>query len=150
MALPFEGLRKTMRTIQNDFIVEVVRSIVEKNSNEIIELNTEKQLFDKGIGSDGKRLEPFPYSNPYEKLKKRIGQPTDRITLRLEGDFYKSFEVVIGNEQFQINANDFKTKFLLKRYGQKVLGLTNSNVSQFSQMIIRPELLTEIRKKIKL
>ena len=54
MGLPFEGLRKTMRTIQNDFIVEVVRSIVEKNSNEIIELNTEKQLFDKGIGSDAK------------------------------------------------------------------------------------------------
>jgi len=149
MALPFEGLRKTMRTIQNDFIVEVVRSIVEKNSNEIIELNTEKQLFDKGIGSDGKSLEP-PYSNPYKKLKKKLGQPTDRVTLRLDGDFYKSFEVVIGNEQFRINATDFKTKFLLKRYGKQVLGLTNSSVSQFNQIVIRPELLSEIRKKIKL
>lgn len=149
MALPFEGLRKTMRTIQNDFIIEVVRSIVEKNSNEIIELNTEKQLFDKGIGSDGKSLEP-PYSNPYKKLKKKLGQPTDRVTLRLDGDFYKSFEVVIGNEQFRINATDFKTKFLLKRYGQQVLGLTNSNVVQFTQIVIRPELLSEIRKKIKL
>jgi len=150
MSLPFEGLKKTMRTIQSDFVVDVVRSVVEKNSNEIIELNTQKQLFEKGIGSDEKRLEPFPYSNPYEKLKKRIGQPTDRITLRLEGDFYKSFQVVIGNEQFQINATDFKTKFLLKRYGQKVLGLTSSNVSEFNQMVIRPELLKEIRKKINL
>lgn len=149
MGLPFERLRKTMRTIQNNFIVEVVRSIVEKNSNEIIELNTEKQLFEKGIGSDGKSLEP-PYSNPYKKLKKKLGQPTDRVTLRLEGDFYKSFEVIIGNEQFRINATDFKTKFLLKRYGQKILGLTGSNVSQFNQMIVRPELLKEIRKKINL
>ena len=33
MALPFEGLKKTMRTIQNDFIVDVVRSVVETNSN---------------------------------------------------------------------------------------------------------------------
>ena len=149
MALPFEGLRKTMRTIQNDFVVDVVRSVVEKNSNEIIELNTKKQLFDKGIGSDGNKLKP-PYSNPYKKLKNKLGQPTDRVTLRLEGDFYESFEIIIGSEQFQINATDFKTKFLLKRYGQKVLGLTNSNVSQFNQMIVRPELLREIRKKINL
>ena len=149
MALPFEGLRKTMRTIQNDFIVDVVRSVVETNSNEIIDLNTQKQLFDKGIGSDGKSLEP-PYSNPYKKLKKKLGQPTDRVTLRLEGDFYKSFEVIIGNEQFRINATDFKTKFFLKRYGEKVLGLTGSNVNEFNQFVIRPELLKEIRKKIKL
>jgi hypothetical protein len=149
MALPFEGLRKTMKTIQDDFVLEVVRSIVEENSNEIIELNTEKQLFDQGIGSDGRRLEP-PYSNPYKKLKKKLGQPTNRVTLRLEGDFYKSFEVIIGKEQFRINATDFKTKFLLKRYGQKIFGLTGSNVTEFNQMVIRPELLKQIRKKIKL
>ncbi len=149
MALPFEGLKKTMRTIQNDFIVDIVRSVVETNSNEIIDLNTQKQLFDKGIGSDGKSLEP-PYSNPYKKLKKKLGQPTDRVTLRLEGDFYKSFEVIIGNQQFRINATDFKTKFLLKRYGEKVLGLTGSNIDKFNQIVIRPELLKQIRKKIKL
>lgn len=149
MALPFEGLRKTMKTIQDDFVLEVVKSIVEENSNEIIELNTEKQLFDQGIGSDGRRLEP-PYSNPYKKLKKKLGQPTNRVTLRLEGDFYKSFEVIIGKEQFRINATDFKTKFLLKRYGQKIFGLTGSNVTEFNQMVIRPELLKQIRKKIKL
>ena len=149
MALPFEGLRKTMKTIQDDFVLEVVKSIVEENSNEIIELNTEKQLFDQGIGSDGRRLEP-PYSNPYKNLKKKLGQPTNRVTLRLEGDFYKSFEVIIGKEQFRINATDFKTKFLLKRYGQKIFGLTGSNVTEFNQMVIRPELLKQIRKKIKL
>ena len=149
MALPFEGLRKTMKRIQDDFVLEVVKSIVEENSNEIIELNTEKQLFDQGIGSDGRRLEP-PYSNPYKKLKKKLGQPTNRVTLRLEGDFYKSFEVIIGKEQFRINATDFKTKFLLKRYGQKIFGLTGSNVTEFNQMVIRPELLKQIRKKIKL
>tara|TARA_Y100001938_G_scaffold148039_1_gene230667 strand:- start:736 stop:1185 length:450 start_codon:yes stop_codon:yes gene_type:complete len=149
MALPFEGLRKTMQTIQDDFVVDVVRSIVEKNSNQIIELNTEKQLFEKGIGNDGKSLVP-PYSNPYKKLKQKLGQPSDRVTLRLEGDFHKSFEVIIGKQQFRINATDFKTKFLLKRYGERIFGLTNSNISQFNQFVIRPELLKEIRKKIKL
>ena len=65
MALPFAGLKKTINRVKGDFIVEVIKSIVEENSNEIIDLNTEKQLFDKGIGSDGKELTP-EYSNPYK------------------------------------------------------------------------------------
>ena len=149
MALPFAGLRNTMRRIQNDFVVDVVKSIVEDNSNKIIELNTEKQLFDRGIGSDGLRLEPS-YSNPYKKLKKALNQPSDRVTLRLEGDFHKSFEVIIGSKQFQINATDKKTKWLIQRYGEKIFGLTSDNVSLFREIVIRPELLQEIRKEIKI
>lgn len=149
MALPFEALRKTVRRVQDDFIVEVVKSIVEDNSNEIIDLNTEDQLFDRGIGSDGTPLEPT-YSNPYKKLKKAIGQPSDRVTLRLEGDFYKSFEVIIGDKQFRINATDKKTKWLINRYGEKVFGLTKDNLSLFREVVVKPDLLKEIRKAIKL
>ena len=126
MALPFQALQKTVRRVKDDFILEVIKSIVEDNSNEIIDLNTEDQLFDRGIGSDGESL--GVYSNPYKKLKKAIGQPSDRVTLRLEGDFYKSFEVIIGDKQFRINATDKKTKWLINRYGEKIFGLTSDNV----------------------
>ena len=146
--LPFEGLRRTMRRIQNDFVVDLVRSIVEENSNEIIDLNTQDQLYRRGIGSDGESL--GQYSNPYKKLKKALNQPSDRVTLRLEGDFYKSFEVIIGKEQFRINATDRKTKWLVNRYGEKIFGLTKDNVSLFREIVIRPELLKEIRKEIKI
>lgn len=149
MALPFAPLRNTIRRIQSDFVVDVVKSIVEDNSNEIIELNTEDQLFDRGIGSDGTALKPS-YSNPYKKLKQAIGQPTDRVTLRLEGDFYKSFEVIIGDKQFRINATDKKTKWLINRYGEKVFGLTKDNLSLFREIVVKPDLLKEIRKAIKL
>ena len=148
MALPFQALQKTVRRVKDDFILEVIKSIVEDNSNEIIDLNTEDQLFDRGIGSDGESL--GVYSNPYKKLKKAIGQPSDRVTLRLEGDFYKSFEVIIGSKQFQINATDKKTKWLIQRYGEKIFGLTSDNVSLFREIVIRPELLKEIRKEIKI
>ena len=149
MALPFQALQKTVRRVKDDFISEVIKSIVEDNSNEIIDLNTEDQLFDRGIGSDGTSLEPI-YSNPYKKLKKAIGQPADRVTLRLEGDFYKSFEVIIGDKQFRINATDKKTKWLINRYGKKVFGLTKDNLSLFREVVVKPELLKEIRKTIKL
>ena len=149
MALPFQALQKTVRRVKDDFILEVIKSIVEDNSNEIIELNTEDQLFDQGIGSDGSSLEPT-YSNPYKKIKQAIGQPSDRVTLRLEGDFYKSFEVIIGDKQFRINATDKKTKWLINRYGEKVFGLTKDNLSLFREVVVKPELLKEIRKTIKL
>ncbi len=148
MALPFQALQKTVRRVKDDFILEVIKSIVEDNSNEIIDLNTEDQLFDRGIGSDGESL--GVYSNPYKKLKKAIGQPSDRVTLRLEGDFYKSFEVIIGDKQFRINATDKKTKWLINRYGEKVFGLTKDNLSLFREVVVKPELLKEIRKTIKL
>ena len=149
MALPFAGLKKTVSRVKGDFIVDVIKSIVEENSNEIIDLNTEKQLFDKGIGSDGKELTP-EYSNPYKKLKQALNQPSDRVTLRLEGDFYKSFEVIIGQQQFLINATDKKTSWLIKRYGQRVFGLTSNNLSLFREIVVKPDLLKEIRKQIKL
>jgi hypothetical protein len=149
MALPFAPLRNKLRRIQNDFVVDLVRTIVKENSNEIIQLNTEDQLFDQGIGSDGLRLEPA-YSNPYKKLKKALSQPSDRVTLRLEGDFYKSFEVIIGKDQFRINATDKKTKWLVNRYGEKIFGLTADNVTLFREIVIKPDLLKEIRKQIKL
>ena len=148
MALPFQALQKTVRRVKDDFILEVIKSIVEDNSNEIIDLNTEDQLFDRGIGSDGESL--GVYSNPYKKLKKAIGQPSDRVTLRLEGDFYKSFEVIIGDKQFRINATDKKTKWLINRYGEKVFGLTKDNLSLFREVVVKPELLQEIRKEIKI
>ena len=149
MALPFAGLKKTVSRIQSDFVVDVVKSIVEENANEIIDLNTKDQLYKDGIGSDGQKLKPA-YSNPYKKLKKALSQPTDRVTLRLDGDFYNSFEIIIGNEQFRINATDRKTEWLIKRYGEKVFGLTKDNLDLFRQIVIKPELLKEIRKKIKI
>ena len=149
MSLPFAGLKKSVSRVKGEFVVEVIKSIVEENSNEIIDLNTEKQLFDKGIGSDGKKLTPG-YSNPYKKLKKALNQPTDRVTLRLEGDFYKSFEIIIGQQQFRINATDKKTDWLIKRYGQRVFGLTSNNLSLFREIVVKPDLLKEIRKTLKL
>lgn len=146
MGLPFQAMRSRIKRIQNDFVVEIVKSIVADNSNEIIDLNTREQLYKRGVDSSGKSL--GQYSNPYKKLKKALNQPSDRVTLRLEGDFYESFEVLIQDQQFKIIARDKKTQWLIKRYGYKILGLTSDNVSLFREIVIKPDLLKEIRKEI--
>lgn len=147
--LPFAGLKKTISQVQDDFVLEIIKQIVRDNSDEIIDLNTNDQLNRRGIGSDGTDLEPA-YSNPYKRLKRALSQPDDRVTLRLSGDFQKSFEVIIGDQQFRINATDKKTKWLVDRYGEKIFGLTRGNVALFREIVIKPELIKELRKKIKL
>tara|TARA_R110002050_G_scaffold72194_3_gene155432 strand:- start:113 stop:559 length:447 start_codon:yes stop_codon:yes gene_type:complete len=145
--LPFAGVIKTLKTVQDNFIIEIIKMIVKKNANEIIGLNTKDQLFREGVNNEDQKLKPL-YSNPYKKIKKALNQPTDRVTLKLTGDFHKSFFVQIGNESFRIDAKDEKTKHLVKRYGERVFGLTNSNVDLFQELVVRPDLLKELRRKI--
>mgnify|MGYP001168947865 FL=1 len=145
--LPFAGVINTLKTVQDDFILEIIKVIVKDNANEIIDLNTKDQLFRDGVNNNDQKLKPS-YSNPYKKIKKALNQPTDRVTLRLTGDFHKSFFVNIGNESFRIDAKDKKTKHLVKRYGERVFGLTDDNVELFQELVVRPDLLKQLRRKI--
>tara|TARA_R110002020_G_scaffold166587_7_gene354702 strand:- start:229 stop:675 length:447 start_codon:yes stop_codon:yes gene_type:complete len=145
--LPFAGVINTLKTVQDDFILEIIKEIVKENANEIIDLNTKDQLYRDGVKNNDDKIKP-PYSNPYKKLKKSLSQPTDRVTLRLTGKFHESFFVNIGNESFRIDAKDKKTKYLVKRYGEKIFGLTDDNVELFQELVVRPDLLKQLRKKI--
>ena len=88
------------------------------------------------------------FGRSYIKIKKALNQPTYRVTLKLTGDFHKSFFVNIGNESFRIDAKDKKTKHLVKRYGERVFGLTDDNVELFQELVVRPDLLKQLRRKI--
>src|SRR3990167_10889860 len=62
----------------------------------VIELNTEKQLYDKGEDSTGKRLSDIggDYSPVTMEISKEKGKPkksASDINLYDTGDFYKSF-----------------------------------------------------------
>lgn len=100
---------------------------------EIIRLNTQKQLFKQGIGSDNIKLSDkgggyTPFTISIKRLK---GLPVDRVTLRDEGDFYKSFRVEVsrGNSTITIEADAIKEdgSDLTERYGDEVLGLTKES-----------------------
>lgn len=109
----------------------------------IVKLNTEKQLFDKGINSQGIRLEkigalkhdgysPSTILGIYGLFDGKIakGQPIDRITLKDGGNFYASFRVILNsNHDLQITANPIKAGIdILERWGKEVIGLTDENL----------------------
>lgn len=104
--------------------------------DKIIELNTIEQLFKKSERSDGKLLPPYALSS-YKQAKGRLA-PTDRINLRLSGDFYSSFVVIPNSTGFNIDANtnlypdsgDF-----IEIYGLDILGLTVENTQVLGQFI---------------
>lgn len=106
----------------------------------VLDINTQDQLFEKGIDSDGKKLRSAfgrfgevyaPFTIHY---KEAMGQPADRVTLKDEGDFYQSFRVVLtSNQDIEITANTMKESGDLVETWGPVLGLTDENLDKVIQ-----------------
>lgn len=144
--LPFKGLQNALRQLPID---EFIQSAVKSNADEVIGLNTNDQLYKDGILSNDEPVTP-EYSNPYQRFKQRINQPSDRVTLRLTGEFHKSFKVRIGAQDFEIYATDPKTNKLTQKYTKNIFGLTKSNQQLFSEFVLVPSVSKMIKRKFKI
>jgi len=122
-------------------------SIISKNKERILDLNREKQLFDKGIESNGSKI--FPSYTAYTVSTKRLFQlPYNRVTLFQTGAFYNAFDLRNQNGKITIFSRDSKTSELQDKYGSSIFGLTDENQRVLNYEIIKPELLTFINKYI--
>lgn len=123
-----------------------IREAIVINELRIVKLNTDDQLFNRGVYFDGS---PISRSVPYRPLtisiKQSKGQPTDRVTLRDTGDFHNSFEVVTDEDEFYITATDKKTSSLTYKYSDDIFGLTEDNVNKVASEIVLPALLDKLR-----
>lgn len=112
----------------------------------IIDANAEEQLFEQGINRLGVDIMDYaPYSPLTIAIKEEKGQPTNRVTLRDEGDFESSFYLEVGDKQFEIKASDFKTEDLIKKYGRQILGLTDENIAALIWQYIFPDLMKKAK-----
>lgn len=112
----------------------------------IIDANAEEQLYEQGINNLGIDIMDYrPYSPLTIAIKEEKGQPTNRVTLRDEGDFESSFYLEVGDRQFEIKASDFKTEGLIKKYGRQILGLTDENISKLIWDYIYPDLIEKAK-----
>jgi len=141
-------LQKLMQAINelDTTVYRLVADIVRDNETEIVELNSQTQLYEQGINANGKKIASYrPYAPLTVKLKKLKGQPTNRVTLRDEGDFHESFFLEVSNTDFFIDASDSKTRELIEKYGEDVLGLTPQSLEQVRVGIVAPELIRRLR-----
>lgn len=127
----------------------MVQQIIFDNEAYIIDMNAEEQLYEQGINRVGVSIMDYaPYSSITIQIKREKGQPTDRVTLRDEGDFHHSFYLDVGLDRFEIKAGDWKTEELIKKYGRQILGLTDENIASLIWDYIYPDLLRETKKEL--
>lgn len=126
-----------------------VQQIIYDNEAYIVDLNAEEQLYEQGVNNLGVSISDYaPYSPVTIEIKKAKGQPTNRVTLRDEGDFESSFFLEVGQNQFEIKASDWKTEELIKKYGRQILGLTNENIEKLIWDFIYPDLLSKLKNEL--
>lgn len=128
---------------------KMMQKIIQENEAAIIDMNAQEQLFEAGENSLGVSIASYaPYAPITIKIKKIKGQPTNRVTLRDEGDFESSFYLTISDKEFEIKASDWKTEELVKKYGSGILGLTKENIASLTWDYIYPELMETFKKEL--
>ena len=115
-----EGINELIKAFEEiDKIIEEITN--EKETQDFLIDVLQDQLFD--TGEDGNGLSLGEYSDVTVQIKRRKGQPVDRITLKDTGDFYKSYFITAFEGGFVIDADGQKspTDNLFVRYGDDIL-----------------------------
>lgn len=143
-----KSLQALANRIKAITVLEVLKVLSENKqfTDLIIELNTRKQLYEKGIDSLGDNI--GSYSAKTKQIKSEKGQITDHVTLFDTGEFYESFKVFFSNGNFVISADTIKdTDDLIFKYGSDILGLTDESLSLLREKA-KEIIIPYIRKKI--
>jgi len=131
-------------------VLEVLKHLSENKefTDLIIELNTRKQLFDRGIDSTGRQLSDVGGNYSPYTLQLHPEKIEDKITLFDTGDFYESFRVFYSNGDFIISADTIKdTSNLIEDWGANILGLTDESLSLLREKA-KEIIIPYVRKKI--
>lgn len=122
--------------------------IVKSLEFEIVKMVSDEQLYEQGINGKGVEIMSYrPYARTTIMKKRRKGQPTDRVTLRDTGDFHAGFRLIFDADGFYISSYDYKTPYLVKRYGQEIFRLSDENFNRVVKMI-RRDIIEYLKKEI--
>lgn len=114
-----------------------------KDDDELIRINLDDQL-SAGVDSRGRSLGEYaPYTI---ELKQAKGQPTDRVTLYDEGDFYAGFNVELKGSGLELDSTDSKTDDLKKDWGESIFGITPDNLTYFINTFFKDRFTNAFRK----
>lgn len=91
-----------------------------------------------------------PYRPATVIIKRRKGQPTNKVTLFDTGRFYDTFKVVINKDSYEITANfEVHDGSILDNFTSKFdfLGLDAESLNELAFEIVLPRLSQLVRKK---
>ena len=122
-----DDLKRTVSELK-DTVNSSIQESIDQNKQIIMELQTQEQMY-QGITSKGIDIKPA-YASSTIKIKRRKGQPTDRVTLFDTGAFYNSLEVIAGKNDAVIRTIISYSVYLVDRYAD-ILGLDKENWTKF-------------------
>lgn len=123
-------------------IPEKIKEVIQANEGVILDMNTKSQLYEQGIDNRGVEIASYQEYAPFTiKVKQEKNQPTDRVTLKDEGDFYSGFYIEYTQNGFRIFSTDEKADKLGKKYGYQIFGLSDSNFIEIRDAYVKPEIL---------
>lgn len=131
-------VKDTLGEIKKE-IFPTMQDVFTRAQDLIKDIQTQDQLFDEGIKSTGISITPL-YAESTKKRKTKLGQPTDRVTLKDTGDYYDSITVEAKTDRLIIMTNITYASFLTARYGDDVLGLTVENMTEIVNQLLIPEI----------
>jgi len=132
-----------------DILDEELKNEIMEHEDVIIEMITRDQLYEQGVEGRGISIMEYqPYAARTIKIKKKKGQPYDRVTLRDTGEFYNSLHVEYDDKGFYVTSTDDKAKYLLARYGKTIFRVTNENLNELLNDYIRPSLKEKLKERL--
>lgn len=140
------------KIVQNNIEVETSK-IIYANEVEIINLNTENQLFEKGVNIFGTPLGSYSSNKTPKQGSLLRGYPKnrgDRYNFLDTGTLFSDMQLRVEGGKLIIFNTDTQNKItnLLSLTGAEFIGLTTENQQILNYEIIYPELMDFIKKTL--
>lgn len=107
-----------------------------------------EQLF-SGVNEDSEKILP-EYTVRTVAIKKKKGQPTDRVTLKDTGSFYREIFIDPRKDEFIVDSADEKSAALQEKYGEEIFGLTEQNQEGYVSENLEPIFYERTQKNMEL
>lgn len=130
-------LRELYRRVSSVDLEQLKKRAVEDNDRELVEINRQKQLFEKGLNAEGVEIWSYrPYKPVTQMIKAEKGQPTDRVTLKDTGSFHKAMFLAVKGDSYEMSSKDSKTQDLVQKYGD-VFGIAPQFLNRAKSLTTR-------------
>ena len=139
------GLKEHKRKVERLNIKKIYLDAVEDSKEIAMDLNTDDQLFAKGIDSTGSRL--APYAPGYAALKRTLN-PNGVTDLKLSGDFHSGWFINSNLNKIVFGSRDSKSSMLSRKYGADIFGLTPPNQYDWARGEILPRIQDDQKKAL--
>lgn len=135
-----------LRNLQQINLQTMTITAVMQQPEEMPTLNRE-QLMLRGQDSTGNKLRPYR-SMKYARAKNQmnpapgLGNPD----LKLTGAFQRSFFVQASGSKVFLDAHDEKVEKLERKYGDKILGLTDDSMHKYRRQLF-PRIMEDFNQQ---